>query len=641
MVKQPYYVQPWLKQMEAYLDFSGGLNTVSANNRLLDNEIRDIKNLNLDNRGSMSRRGGLVKTIASQTGTPQGYFRFYRDTNDFDEIVAIGGKFYVNGTVKIASGVTVQTIRSMEAVQYGDKLYIASGSGLLVWDGTNLAKAVPYTPNPLEALYVGYNGLADDPYTLLQDGTGTTLDLLGVTTSTRYGLVNQHVTLTAYSDIPSGMTVEYQFGVRKLGDTTWTIDQDWSTTKTWQFITGQATDFEFQVLARPQGDTNTVDQSSYYVPKFTFNESPPKSDIDNETINTCNRILLHWDRLIMYGDTSKTDAIYISQLENPLYFPMNNTLKFENPKAEGLTAITHYRDLLVAFTPTSIQSLTGKDPSTYVRTVLNTKIGCIAPYSTSIIDNYVAFLSYDGVYVLKTLAYTTDLANVQKIDINVDNIVDKDVNAVGLSFNNQYYLNLPSSNIQLRYYYQYGIWTKDESSKLNFKQYFNYNGELYALGNDGAVYRFDDSVYDDDGEVYEDYFETKGYDFGLPYNPKKLKELQLLMAHFNTTANIKVEAYADDSLALTTDQSYASIDENGNVVWNDLDESNLSVAVDSGTIFGTWKLGYAAFGSLTSSVEKFKLSGKCYYSKITMSHTEAVQNKILGLGFIYKVKKPK
>lgn len=643
MAKEPYYVQPWKKEMDAFQDFSGGLNTTVANSNLANNELADVNNLNLGTRGSLIRRSGMVKTFTAQTGTPQGYFRYYKADGTIQELTAIGGVIYLsNSPLATPSGVTLQTTRPMEAVQYLDKLYIATGSSkLLVWDGTTLSQITPYAPDPMEALYIGYNGLADDPTAVMTDGTGTTLNIMGVTMSTRYGTVNNSITLTAYSVIPTGVTVQYQFNWRKVGDTNFTLAQDWSTTKTYSFKATEAGDYEFKVSARASTDTTNTNVSDYYVPTYSVATTidPTKEDIDATTIKNCNRILLHWDRLIMYGDTSKSDVIYISHLKNPAYFPMNNTLKFENPKAEGLTVITHFRDILVAFTSTSIQSLTGKSPADYARTVLNTKVGCIAPYSTAIIDNYIAFLSFEGVYILKSLAFSTDMANVQKIDIKISNIITSDKNACGVAFEDQYHLVFPSQNMRLRYYYQYGIWTKDVSDKLNLCQLQVDDGELYALGNDGAVYRFDGTVWDDDGFVYEDSFVTKGYDFGMPYNPKKLKELQVLVAHFNETVKLSIEVLADSATVLTTDTSYASVDSNGNVIWNAVDEPNLSI--DPGTIFGQWDMGTSAFGHVLSSVEKFKLTGKCKYTKVTVSHNEATQNQFLGFGFIYKVKKPK
>jgi hypothetical protein len=50
---------PYLKNMEAYNDFSGGLNTVTSNDNLKDNEFASLVNVDLAERGSVKRRSGM------------------------------------------------------------------------------------------------------------------------------------------------------------------------------------------------------------------------------------------------------------------------------------------------------------------------------------------------------------------------------------------------------------------------------------------------------------------------------------------------------------------------------------------------------------------------------------------------------
>lgn len=61
MARQPMNPVPYLKHMEAYQNFAGGLNTVSANDTLRDNEMPDISNRDLGTRGSVNRRSGMSK----------------------------------------------------------------------------------------------------------------------------------------------------------------------------------------------------------------------------------------------------------------------------------------------------------------------------------------------------------------------------------------------------------------------------------------------------------------------------------------------------------------------------------------------------------------------------------------------------
>lgn len=51
--------QPWLKHMESYTDFSGGLNTEADVTKMSDNEVSDISNMDISSRGSLKRRYGM------------------------------------------------------------------------------------------------------------------------------------------------------------------------------------------------------------------------------------------------------------------------------------------------------------------------------------------------------------------------------------------------------------------------------------------------------------------------------------------------------------------------------------------------------------------------------------------------------
>lgn len=61
MARQQYKVAPYIKHLEVFNDFSGGLNTVTTNDKLRNNELPNITNLDLGDRGSLKRRDGMVK----------------------------------------------------------------------------------------------------------------------------------------------------------------------------------------------------------------------------------------------------------------------------------------------------------------------------------------------------------------------------------------------------------------------------------------------------------------------------------------------------------------------------------------------------------------------------------------------------
>lgn len=571
------------------------------------------------------------------TGFGQGYFRYFRSDGGYDDILAISGTLHKNGEVLAIEGLpNFQGNKQIEAVQFKDKMYIATGTKLVMYDGTTAKVIVPYTPQPLEALYIGTNALADNPDQFITDGESAFLRIDGVTLDKRYGVANSPTTFKAYVSKPTGI-VEYKWEWRKLNTDTWNDWKDHSAFTadlkevSWVTSTG---DYEIRVLARMQGDTF---QEEYYIPKYTVNETDENKKEDTSNIHACNRIVLHWNRIIMYGDAKQPDMIYISDLDRPDYFPTLNTLRFENERREPLTALVEFRDMLVAFTPTSIQALFGKSPQDYSRLMLSNAIGCIAPFSAQVMENYLAFLSQEGVHILKTLGYTENRANVQKIDTKIDNIIPRDTNACALVVDGQYQLTFPDTQKRFRYYYQQQVWSKDESPSLDFVRSYEWEGVTYNQKTDGSVLVIADS-YTDDGYVYTDHYVTKEYDFGMPYNPKKLKELQMLLHHFGGEQKLAVSVFVDGMNILGQNKSYASINDAGEVVWNI--QGNDNVVLDAGTSFGYWKLGESAFGGEHNKIIKLPLSGKGHRVRVEVTHTEPTPTHLLGLGVIHKVKKP-
>lgn len=82
---------------------------------------------------------------------------------------------------------------------------------------------------------------------------------------------------------------------------------------------------------------------------------------------------------------------------------MYSTLRFENTKQEPLRKLIEFRNTLIAFTDTSIQGLFGDNLSEIKRRVINPKVGTKCGNSAVVVGNYLAFLSAEGIYFLKTL----------------------------------------------------------------------------------------------------------------------------------------------------------------------------------------------------------------------------------------------
>lgn len=51
--------QPWLKNMEIYRSFNGGLNSMEDFTKMADIEVADITNMDITPRGTLQRRSGM------------------------------------------------------------------------------------------------------------------------------------------------------------------------------------------------------------------------------------------------------------------------------------------------------------------------------------------------------------------------------------------------------------------------------------------------------------------------------------------------------------------------------------------------------------------------------------------------------
>lgn len=60
-MRSGYSTRPYEKLMETFQNFSGGLNTVTAPDNMLDSELADMVNEDLGERGSLKRRHGMKK----------------------------------------------------------------------------------------------------------------------------------------------------------------------------------------------------------------------------------------------------------------------------------------------------------------------------------------------------------------------------------------------------------------------------------------------------------------------------------------------------------------------------------------------------------------------------------------------------
>jgi hypothetical protein len=626
MVKQNYFVNTSQKVMDVEVSFAGGMVSQIHPEKLNDDQSVLIENADLIQGGVLQARGAYNQTNTPSPTPISGNTQWrgkYQNLAGGQDMVAINGNLYtVSGNtytkLNIAGLPTgFQTSRPIEAVQYRDKLYFATGSGIVVYDGVNASLLNAYAPNGLEALYIGTNGYAANPDNYLSDMTGAADVILGVVPSTRYGITNQNVTFTAYIEYINGDTLEYKWEIKKVVDADYptTPAQDWSSSAK-QFTTNIAIagDYMIRVSMRKTGTTAVLSQ--YVLPRYKVQTTPdenPEQGVSFANLSTCNRILVWYDRLMIYGDTTYPDNLYISHLKNFAYFPRTNIIPIIDPLRGALNKVIGFKNFLVCFTDGSIQKLEGQDPSTYKVSPIHTTLGTKFGNSIQVMKNYLSFVGSDyGIYVLKTFNYASnDKINVERIDDNIRDVVvgllKTSTKVLSTIYNNQYYLYIENSNGNLlyRYYYEYNVWVRDSTS-LSFATLDCYNNVLLASAKTGGTFYSLDNTKFKDGTntTYSVKIQSKDYDFGYPHHRKKLKQYQIL-AKITAVTTITVDTYLDNNLLSTTNLIY---DPNQNT-----DAQKLSVMA----------------------------SGRFRYAKINLTIPVNEIFQIVGFAFVYKMNTPK
>lgn len=619
MARQPYFVNTSQKQMDVEVSFGGGMCPQAHPEKLRDDQSQIIENADIVAGGVLQARGAYDRTDAlGLSNNSQGRFKYQTLAGGTDIVACNGLLWTVSGgtatQLTITGLASFQTTRPIEAVQYRDKMYFATGSGLVMYDGTTASLVNAYAPNGLEALYIGTNGLALQPDNYMSDTTGAADVILGVTASSRYGMINQNVTFTTYIQQISGDSLEYLFEFKQVVSADYTKGRDWSSAKTWTANFGIKADYMIRVSLRKAGTTTVLSQ--YVLPRYKVQTTPdetPEAGVNFNDLKTCNRIFVHYDRLCIYGCTTNPDYLFISHLNNFTYFPRTNIIKVTDPLRGGLQKVAQFRNYLVCYTNGSIQMITGQSPADFTKTPIHTTIGTTYPYSVQVMTNYMLFVGNDNaVYRLQPIRTNTMAMDVHRIDESlkdqISSLLVQSTNVLSAMYNTQYYLYIESSgqyNMIYRYYYDMDVWVRD-SVQFNFISMMTYNNTLLLCGKTaGNLYKLDNTKFKDSGsQTYQMRILSKDFDFGMPHHRKKLKQYQLLAKMTNVTT-ISVDTYLDNTLLSNTVLNY---DSNQN-----------------------------------SDAQKLKVmaSGRFRYAKVDVKITVNELVQLIGFGFVYKLNTPK
>lgn len=265
--------------------------------------------------------------------------------------------------------------------------------------------------------------------------------------------------------------------------------------------------FEFEILTFNGNSYDPKYLSLIELPEITFTvakisdypteEFPDRGNFKLEAPWSCNQVTEHYGQLIAWGSNKMPSTLFISNNQNLNYFPSLYTLTFETDAREAINAVTPFMNILVIQSDSYTWGLKGKSPLQYLDNFaevpnpnayqafsINSSIGAIAPKSIRPVRNRLYFLSEEGLMELTSLFATDDRYNVKPLDRNIINLIPQDREAVGIQFDNQYWVNFPSTGETFRYYIDKEAWVKDTYNFDLFNGFYkfkNKDGKLHIV----------------------------------------------------------------------------------------------------------------------------------------------------------------
>ena len=144
------------------------------------------------------------------------------------------------------------------------------------------------------------------------------------------------------------------------------------------------------------------------------------------------------NQLVLYGNHG---YMFFSEFDNFYYFPNYNNVYAAETENESIVGISYFRQYYALFTNKRIKRMSGAFGSDdFGIYPLNDFIGCINPRSIRQIQNYIYFLSYNGIYILKQGYLGEGTENVEQLDLPIYRSYDSDSMLKGYTIQNYYAL---------------------------------------------------------------------------------------------------------------------------------------------------------------------------------------------------------
>lgn len=720
-IRQAYRYNPEVKQYLLTQNYIGGLNLVDADDVVTDVEQRELLNIDLGNQGVLQNRRGFarlsimteimsnaVDELLNPVSFPSGTIRLvkvakddlgiiskiveYDTIDDFRNalfadayelviIYIVNDKLYrlkvskavdtLQESVELKEMYTfTETLNefnsklSIENVEHLDSIYILPGGEYIyeyhIVDDTFTPLDI-YEPNPYDVKYVGFNVLATDPLTYIDDQEISIKAISGVYLTyqnDRPALVvpqgGQFQVNVLYTGTMLTTDLDFTFARVLPGDVEEIIDPSAYTFTVTDTGGLMVCDFTFGSLSgvgeikMTISDTNDPITFDEYVAYYTIGavNTDPVENLDLTNF----KLLEIQNRLVYYG--GKT--VWFSDYFNFAYVPNYNYFTLPIGTTDEIVKIVFFRGNYIIFTKEEIYKMSGVfgDESFMVSSV-NKFVGCISPNSVKNVGNELIFLSRDGLYKLKSSVFQDNLENVEKIDKKVASIVYPNENSDAVLYDEQYimYYNNGEDYDALRFYYNIDLgksrhpFVRDifaQSPEILLKE----SGHLFAIKNQ-EWYIYDQGYTDfmpadateNTDYLYDVKIETAALSLGYPTHQKKYKSIYVKALHGTKVVPLYVTVKVDGYEVLTPYNYTLGRGASGEIEYIETRDAN--VTLQSSAFLGELDLGTTALGEITQGVHKLSFSGKGKNIKVLIEQKIDSSFGIVDIGYKFKLGKVK
>jgi hypothetical protein len=285
-----------------------------------------------------------------------------------------------------------------------------------------------------------------------------------------------------------------------------------------------------------------------------------------------------------------------------------------------------FRNTLLILCKRSVWVLTGDGATItdYELTKVNVPNGCISPGSVQEVGNNLFYLADDHVYSL--FATEREFISAQTVSVPIlpilktISLADKAA-ATSIFYDNKYYVSFPSG-LTLVFDTDLQCWTKYTNIKAT--AFIVLDQVLYFSAPDGYIYKFNDTLFSDDGSMIPFSMKTKIIDFDYPVQVKKIRRMWLITRQYQGyLSSYDLKATVDQFELIDLNNLGIDSKKGLGAIW---DESN-------------WDQTVWDFSQVAQQEVKVRKKGKSIQVQVSNENVDEPCT-VYGISFEYQVKKP-